>query len=346
MNSPRYRNVAITGVAHLDAPIRVTSSEIDDQLAPAAERLGAQAGMLEQVAGITARRFWEPGVLPSEVASEAAQKLLADSAVPREDVGLLLNTSVCRDYVEPSTASIVHGRLGLSPAALNFDLGNACLGFVNGMEVAAGMIERGTVEHALIVNGEDSRFTTEATIARLLAPDADRQLFRESFATFTLGSGAVAMLLSSTDAAARTGADAGHRYLGSHSRAATQYAHLCRGQMDDMRTDTRGLLNAGLEIATALYPSTMDELGLSNDDVALWAIHQISKVHTNAIVSTLELDNRRVPVLYPEHGNIGPAGVPTIVSKEVHAGRLHDGDRVMLLGVGSGLNASVAELVW
>jgi 3-oxoacyl-[acyl-carrier-protein] synthase-3 len=337
----RYTDVAINGIAHLDAPIRVTSQEIDAQLRPATDRLGLQPGMLEGLAGIAARRFWEPGTPPSEVAGEAAEKLLADSEVPREAIGALLNTSVCRDYAEPSTASIVHGRLGLAPHALNFDIGNACLGFVNGMDVAASMIERGQIDHALIVNAESSRYTIECTIERLLGPAADGQLFRESFATLTLGSGSVAMLLSRADLAGSS-----HRYRGGDSRAATQHADLCRGQMDDMRTQTRPLLMAGLELAQQLYPPTMAELGHERDDIAAWVVHQISKVHTSMIVDVLDLDADRVPVLYPEHGNIGPAGVPTILSKHAEAGALHEGDHAMLLGVGSGLNASVSEVVW
>lgn len=341
MRIQRYHHVAINGIAHLDAPIRVTSAEIDAELKPALDRLGMEGGLLEGLAGITARRFWEVGTLPSEVASEAAEKLLADSDVPREDVGVLLNTSVSRDYVEPSTASIVHGRLGLSPEALNFDIGNACLGFVNGMEVAAAMIERGQVDHALVVNAEGSRYTIERTVERLLDPEVDRTVFRESFATLTLGSGAVAMLLSRADLAATT-----HRYLGGASRAATQHAHLCRGQMDDMRTDTRGLLTAGLELARELYPPTLAELGHTNDDIAAWCVHQISKVHTLMISQALGLHTDRVPVLYPEHGNIGPAGVPTILSKHALAGALKEGDPVLLLGVGSGINASVSDVRW
>ena len=341
MNLQRYTNVAINGLAHLDAPIRVTSAEIDAQLKPATDRLGMKSGMLEGLAGITARRFWEPGTLPSEVATEAAEKLLADSDIPRDAIGVLLNTSVCRDYVEPSTASIVHGRLGLAPHAVNFDIGNACLGFVNGMDVAASMIERGQADHALIVNAEGSRYTIERTIERLLDPSTDLALYRESFATLTLGSGAVAMLLSRADLA-----DSSHRYFGGTSRAATQHADLCLGHMDDMRTKTRALLVAGMELARELYPPTMEALGYTADDIAAWAVHQISKVHTSMLIEVLGLATERVPTLYPEHGNIGPAGVPTILSKHAAAGELTDGDRVLLLGVGSGLNAAVSEVLW
>ena len=52
-------------------------------------------------------------------------------------VGLLVNTSVSRDYLEPSTASIVSGNLGLAENCQNFDVANACLAFINGMDIAA-----------------------------------------------------------------------------------------------------------------------------------------------------------------------------------------------------------------
>ena len=50
--------------------------------------------------------------------------------------------------------------------------------------------------------------------------------------------------------------------------------------------------------------------------------------------------------LYPEFGNIGPAAVPITLSKAAESGRLHKGSRVALMGIGSGLNCSMAEIIW
>ena len=58
-------------------------------------------------------------------------------------IGLMVNTSVGRRYLEPSTAVAVHDALGLPTSCQNFDVTNACLGFVNGMEIAAAMIDSG-----------------------------------------------------------------------------------------------------------------------------------------------------------------------------------------------------------
>jgi 3-oxoacyl-[acyl-carrier-protein] synthase-3 len=279
--------------------------------------------------------------MPSEVAAEAGELALARSGVAREDIGILINTSVCRDYLEPSTASLAHGLMGLPAEAMNFDLGNACLGFLNGMNVVASMIERGEVEHGLVVNGETSRFTMETTIARLASDDCDEAMFREQFATLTLGSGGVAMVMSRADSP-----DGGSRYLGGLHRSSTAHANLCTGHAHEMKTDTKGLMIAGLELVGTMWKEAVSSFDWSSEDFDAYAIHQVSKVHSRAVCDTLGLDITRFPLIYPTHGNIGPAGVPTVLSKAVEDGTVTRGSRVMLMGVGSGLNASAAEIRW
>jgi acyl-CoA:acyl-CoA alkyltransferase len=64
------------------------------------------------------------------------------------------------------------------------------------------------------------------------------------------------------------------------------------------------------------------------------------------VCAQLGLDQDRFPSLYPRFGNTGPAGVPTVLSKAVDDGTVVDGSRVMLMGVGSGINAAAAEVIW
>jgi 3-oxoacyl-[acyl-carrier-protein] synthase-3 len=337
----KFKNVVIQALAAVEPPIRVTSREIEQKLKPTLDRLGVRDDLLEEVSGIGARRFWEKGTAPSDAATLAAEKALDESGIDRQRIGVIINTSVCRDYLEPSTACIIHGNLGLNENCLNFDVGNACLAFMNGMDIAARMIERTEVEYALVVDGESSRPITEATIDRLLDPDIREEQFRAEFASLTLGSGAAAMVMARKELAPD-----GHPYLGSVSRAATQFNHLCRGQMDQMRTDTRILLSEGLKLASKTFNAARIALGWVASELDQFVIHQVSKVHTDSLVNLLGLDPDKVHAIYPEMGNIGPASVPIVLAKAAELGRIKRGDRVALLGIGSGLNCAMAEIIW
>lgn len=333
----RHSNTAVLSVCAVDAPVVVTSAELDERLMPTYERVGLRPGMLEKLAGIRERRWWPADVTFADAAAMAGAKALADSGVDPARVGLLVDTSVCKDKLEPSTAVAVHHQLGMATSCLNFDLSNACLGFVNGMQLAATMIDAGTIDYALVVDGEGSRYTQERTIERLSRPDTTAAEVLEQFASLTLGSGGAAMVLGRADQHPE-----GHRFLGGVSRAGTEHHELCVGDLEMMRTDSRGLLTAGLTLSRELWADAAEHHDWSAMD--RYVIHQISQVHTAAIVDALRIDGERVPRTFPTRGNIGPASVPFTLAGE--ADTLAAGDRVLLMGIGSGLNASCAELAW
>jgi len=340
----QYQNVSILSLAHVDAPHRVTSAELMAQLTETTQRLDMRGDLLETASGIVARRYWDEGFQPSQAAALAGEKALQQAGIDRSRIGIVINTSVCRDYIEPSTACIVHDRLGLSKDCLNFDLGNACLGFLSGMQMVGNMIDRGQIDYGLIVDGESARYVQDATIARLKRGDTTAQDFRDQFATLTLGSGAVAMVMSRSALAPE-----GHTFRGVVNQAATQHSGLCRGQVDSMYTDTKQLLHAGLTLATETFERAQHEFGWTtgpNSNVDEYILHQVSGAHTSGLCKTLDLDLNKVMALFPEFGNIGPAAVPITLSKAAESGRLHKGSRVALMGIGSGLNCSMAEIVW
>jgi 3-oxoacyl-[acyl-carrier-protein] synthase-3 len=224
---------------------------------------------------------------------------------------------------------------------MNFDVGNACLAFLNGMEIIGNMIERGQVDYGIVVDGEGSRFVVEATIKRLLSPDCDEKTFRDNFATFTLGSGGAAMVLARSDLAPD-----GHQFLGGVSLAATEHKDLCRGQVDSMQTDASALLVAGLQLAGATFNKAGKELGWRSEDLDQFILHQVSAVHTAKLIELLGLDDRKVYKIFPEYGNVGPAAIPITLSKALDEGRIHKNDRVALMGIGSGLNCAMMEISW
>lgn len=334
----RFSNTAILSVCAIDAPQVVTSAEIDARLADTYIRVGLRPGMMERLAGIDERRWWSPGTTFADGAAMAGAKALAESGVDPRRVGLMVNTSVSREHLEPSTAVRVHHALGLPSSCQNFDITNACLGFVNGMQLAAAMIESGQIEYALVVNGEDARGIQEATIERLNSGDSDARHVFEQFASMTLGSGAAAMVLGRADAHPE-----GHRFLGGVTRAGTEHHELCVGDMDDMRTDSAGLMTAGIALSKDMWDESALEWGWSGG-VDRYVIHQVSVVHTREICKALGIDQTLVPLTFPTRGNIGPASIPFTLAREVDS--LRDGDRVLLMGIGSGLNASLVEILW
>lgn len=328
-------------IAHVDAPHRITSKSIDDRLEVTMRRIGARPGLLEGLSGIVARRFWDKDVQPSQVATQAARKALEKAGISGDRIGVIINTSVCRDFIEPSTACIVHGELDLPNTCLNFDLGNACLAFVNGMEVAGQMIESGAIDYALIVDGEGSRDVAESTISRLQSDDCDEATFRNQYAALTLGSGAAAMVLTRSDLAPD-----GHQFLGCVCEAATEWRHLCEGEKDFMRTDTRALLMEGLKLAAKTWERAKVERQWAEGHFDQYVLHQVSQVHTDQLCATLGIEEERCYKIYEEFGNIGPAGVPITLSKAVEDGQIQKGQRVAIMGIGSGLNCSMGEVIW
>src|SRR4051812_41189277 len=196
-----FQHVAIAGLAHVDAPRRLGSDEIHARLKPTLDRLGIKTDMLRDIAGIQARRLWDENVQASDAATLAGVKALADAGIDPDKIGLLVNTSVSRDYLEPSTASIVSGNLGLGEMCQNFDVANACLAFLNGMDIASRMIERGEIDYALVVDGETANLAYEKTLERMGASTVTEEQFRNEMATLTLGSGAAAMVLARAELA-------------------------------------------------------------------------------------------------------------------------------------------------
>ncbi len=336
-----FEHVSIAGLAHIDAPERLSSEAINRRLQPTMQRLGIRVDVLGEIAGIHARRLWQAGVEASDAATLAAEKALADCGVPREKIGLLVNTSVSRDYLEPSTASIISGNLQLGENCQNFDVANACLAFLNGMDIASRMIERGEIEYALVVDGETANLVYERTLERLSSPTITEDEFRNELASLTLGCGAAAMVLSRSELTP----DA-PRYKGGVTRAATEWNKLCRGNLDRMVTDTKMLLIEGLKLAQKTFIAARQALGWVVDELDEFVIHQVSQVHTQAFIKAFGIDPQKVLTIFHEHGNIGPASVPIVLSKLREMGRLKKGDRVALLGIGSGLNCSMAEVVW
>jgi len=347
----RFQRVRIAAVAHVLPEERVSSAELEQRLSPVYERLRLREGRLELMSGIRERRFWPRGTRPSAAAALAGEAALARSGLARESIGCLIHGAVSRDFLEPATASVVHRRLDLASDCQVFDLSNACLGVLNGMVVIGGMIERGEIGAGLVVSGEDGRPLVEETLAHLLASPSDdaglRLELKQAFASLTIGSGAVAVVLARAE-------DAGGapHLLGGAALAATEHVELCQGERaggaagPTMATEAEALLAAGTELAGRTFARFLAELAWTRADVERVVTHQVGSAHRRALFERLELDPALDFPSVETLGNSGSAALPTSLSLALEAGWIRPGQRVALLGIGSGLNCLMLGAQW
>lgn len=347
----RYDNVRLVSLGY-ELPGKVlTSDAIEDRLSPLYDRLGLPKGRLELMTGIKERRFWEDGSRPSGVASVAGKRAIESSGIPTEKFGALFHTSVCRDFLEPATANVEHQSLGLPESVTLFDISNACLGVVNGMIMLANMIELGQVQAGVIMAGEMGEGLVEGTISALLNDESiTRKSIKPAIASLTIGSGAVAVVLAHSDLAPD-----GHKLVGGAIRCDTTASHLCTSSQDlgfgngaspIMQTDSEELLNAGCALAARTWDDFKNELKWDNDDVNRVFTHQVGSAHRRLLYKSLNLDEEKDFATLPFLGNVGSVSLPITLAMGIEKGVISKGDKVAMLGIGSGLNCVMLGLEW
>ena len=347
----RFQNVQIEGLGyHLPENI-VTSDELEKRLAPLYDRLKLPQGRLELMSGIQERRFWKKGVFPSEVATIAGEKAILQSGLDKDQIGCLISASVCRDFLEPSTASVIHNNLKLPGESFVFDVSNACLGVLNGMMIVANMIEQNQILAGLVVAGENGGPLVNNTIETLLSrQNITRNNIKSSFASLTIGSAAVGVVLAHSKIARK-----GHRLVGGVSMAETHFNHLCRGSDDSgaggewsplMETDSENLMLEGCRLAGKTWERTRAELGWNNEEVSRVFCHQVGKGHRKLMYENVGLDPEKDFSTLEFLGNTGSASLPTTLAMGVEKNVLKPGDKAALLGIGSGLNCMMLGVEW
>ncbi|HMO15689.1 MAG TPA: 3-oxoacyl-ACP synthase III [Pirellulaceae bacterium] len=346
----RYNNVCLVSMGYTIPSEIVSSAEIEAQLSPIYERLRLPAGRLELMTGIRERRFWREGWRPSQASILSCQAALEAADFDRRHVGCLVHGSVCRDFLEPATASGVHHGVGLDPHCLIYDVSNACLGVLNGMLHIANMIELGQIQAGLVVGSEGGRQLVENTI-KYLNNDTSitRKSIKPAVASLTIGSASCGVLLA-------------HRSISQHHprlthanvMANTAYHHLCQSDQDQagsnmaplMDTDSELLLQQGVLTGKQNFASFLANTGWRTDDIHHTICHQVGVAHQRLMLEALDLDLQRDFVTYPWLGNTGSAALPVTLAVAAEQGFLNEGANTALLGIGSGINCVSIALEW
>jgi 3-oxoacyl-[acyl-carrier-protein] synthase-3 len=343
----KYSRVYLDAIGYELPPVVVTSHELEERLRPVYQALRLPEGQLEALTGIAERRWWEPGYPLSAGAAAAARKALAASGVRPGDVEVLVYSGVCREQFEPATACAVAAALGVRPETV-YDVSNACLGVLNGVVDVANRIELGQARAGLVVSCETAREIIDVTVEQMLR-SRDMETFRTSLATLTGGSGAVAVLVTDGSFGSER-----RRLLGGVTRAEPKYHGLCRWRVDTMlsaarqfmSTDSVAVLKYGVELGLRTWNAFLQRLGWAADMVDKIICHQVGLMHRNSILQALGLSPDKDYSTYPFLGNMGTVSLPLTAALAEERDFLRPGDRVGLLGIGSGLNCLMLGVEW
>ena len=348
----KYRHVCLQAFGYELPPHILSSSAIEERLTDVYQRLKLPKGRLELMSGIQERRLWDKGTRPSQAATLAGKKAIAAANIPTAELDCLIFTSVSRDMMEPATASFVHHQLGLPEKCLVFDISNACLGFLDGMLFLANMIELGQVKNGLLVAGETAEDLIESTINSILADQSlTRKSIKSSFASLTIGSGAVALIMSHE----KYSSD-GQKFIGGAFRANTVHSDLCQGgQSADantqasatlMATDSEELLIRGIETAQATWYDFLPELAWQPSEIDVFFCHQVGKAHARLLFESLNLDLEKNHETLAVLGNTGSVSAPITMAMGIEQKVFTRGQKAAMLGIGSGINCLMLGIEW
>jgi len=330
---------------------RISSDQLEQQLAPLYERLQLPEGRLELMTGIQERRLWPADSMPSDASIESARLALQPHSLLQDQVGLLIHASVCRDHLEPATACRVHDSLGLPSECLVYDVSNACLGLLNGMLQAAMMIELGYIRAAVVVGTEDSRSLLETTVASLNADTSlTRQDIKLTLASLTIGSASAAIVLCDEELLPD-----GSQLIAAAAIADTEHHGLCQSSQDGaigqqmqplMQTDSERLMQEGIRTGTRTFSSLCQTTGWSAADIDRTVCHQVGSAHRLAMLSSLELDVKNDFATFPWLGNTGSVALPITLAAAAQEDFLAAGQQLAMMGIGSGINCIMLAANW
>jgi len=322
--------VRLVGVASSLPEYKRSSDEVDELLS----RSGGfkpRRGLIQAMSGIRERRVAADDEHCSDLAADACRKVLASSNVDKADVDLLIFASAGQDLTEPATAHITQSKLGTKAAV--FDLKNACNSFLNGMQVAESLILGGSYKTVLLATGEVS--------SRVISwrPKNLRD-FKSCMPGYTVGdAGAAALLVRSDD---KRGIF--YRKFSSHSEywdlttvdgGGSRYP---QGDHFYLRSNAPELKVAFREIGLPFVKLAMQEANAKFSDFKRIFVHQVSLPYLYDMLEESDIPVDQVEVTIEFLGNMAAASIPVAMAQAFERGAIERGDRIMCLGLASGIS--------
>lgn len=324
----------------------LTSDDIEARLDPLYKRLRLPHGRLELMTGIKERRYWPEGTLPSDLSTMAASSLFEKFDINPQEIDQLIHASVCRNFLEPATAAVIHHNLKLKAECMIYDLSNACLGVMSALLTSGKLIESGLIKKSLIVSGENGGPLVLNTIKELLQNTSiSRKDIKKYIANLTIGSAAVAVLVSNEKSNATP-----HKLIGGAGLCDSEAYVLCQGDGDPqslmMETDSEELLKRGIQLSKESINMTLEALNWNRQDLDYVIGHQVGSAHEEQTFKAMEIDQIESISTFDFLGNTGSAALPATLNHLAKVKEPAANSKIGLLGIGSGLNTLMMGMEW
>lgn len=279
--------------------------------------------------GIRSRYLAEPGTTSSEMGLVAARRALEMAGVAAADLDLIIVATSTPDFIFPSTACLIQGKLG-NKGATAFDVQAVCAGFAYALGIAEKFIRSGSHKKALVIGAE--------VFSRIL----DWQ-DRSTCVLFGDGAGAVVLEASEKPGILATAMHAD----GSQSGILNVPGQICGGQVTGdpfLRMDGQSVFKFAVRVLAEIAEEVCSAAGIQTGDVDWLIPHQANIRIIDATGKKLGVKRDNVIVTVDRHGNTSAASVPLALDEAVRDGRIQRGQKVLLEGVGGGFTWGAALL--
>jgi 3-oxoacyl-[acyl-carrier-protein] synthase-3 len=271
--------------------------------------------------GISQRYIAAPDVTSSVLGASAARAALANCGMAPDAIDLIIVATSTPDYVFPSTACLVQRDLGIAGCPA-FDVQAVCSGFVYALTVADALITNGSAKNALVIGAE--------VFSRILD-------WNDRGTCVLFGDGAGAVVLSASDRpgilASKLHADGRHEGL---LRTAGNVSHGAIVGTPFLTMDGQAVFKLAVSMLDQVGRETVQAAGMTVADIDWLVPHQANIRILQATGRKMGIPAERVVVTVDQHANTSAASVPLALDTAVRDGRIREGHRVMLQGVGGG----------
>ena len=271
--------------------------------------------------GIRSRHLAKPGVMSSDLAFEASRRALENAGVGAGEIDLIIVATATPDFIFPSTACLLQGKLG-NVGAMTFDVQAVCSGFVYALNVADKFIRSGSHKKALVVGSD--------VFSQILDWND-----RSTCVLFGDGAGAVVLEASEQTGILATAAHAD----GSQHAILSVPAAICGGKIVGdpfLRMDGQAVFRFAVRVLSEVAKECCDLAGIPTQSIDWLVPHQANIRIIESTGKKLGLNKEQIVVTVDQHGNTSAASVPLALEAAVRDGRIRRGQKVLLEGVGGG----------